>query len=348
MQPSLTSQVGSALPADPGAPCRAARNVQREGPGCHRPCGLEPRVQFGERWFKEPGRRRAARPTAERRGTHERSGTHHRRGRRPAARPHRRPRAAPAAAALPRPDTDAFRNVAIAYGDDNPLWCDPDYGTGTRWGGPIASPVLVGGDTLIGEDEVTEVPAEHKDLMKGDPLRGVHAFYAASAREWWAPLRARPSRHPAQRAGRRARQAERVRRAGHARVDRPGVPRRRRRAAVGPVPADGPHRADQGPRAQEVRRHRDRAVHRRADRRDQRAVPRRAPPRRRAALVGGRRGGRRARPDGEGPADRHRHDLLARRHGHGPLRRRARCGSARRTASASPASSTATTSTSPT
>ena len=87
-----------------------------------------------------------------------------------------------------RPGTDAFRNVAIAYGDDNPLWCDPDYGVATRWGGPIASPVLVGGDTLIGEDEVTEVPAEHRDLMKGDPLRGVHAFYAASAREWWAPL----------------------------------------------------------------------------------------------------------------------------------------------------------------
>ena len=25
--------------------------------------------------------------------------------------------------------------------------------------------------------------------MKGDPLRGVHAFYSASEREWWAPLR---------------------------------------------------------------------------------------------------------------------------------------------------------------
>ena len=87
-----------------------------------------------------------------------------------------------------RPGTDAFRNVAISFGDDNPLWCDPHYGVGTRWGQPIASPVLVGGDTLIGEDEVTEVPAEHRDLMKGDPLRGVHAFYAASAREWWAPL----------------------------------------------------------------------------------------------------------------------------------------------------------------
>ena len=29
--------------------------------------------------------------------------------------------------------------------------------------------------------------------MKGDPLRGVHAFYSASAREWWAPLRPGPA-----------------------------------------------------------------------------------------------------------------------------------------------------------
>jgi acyl dehydratase len=86
------------------------------------------------------------------------------------------------------PTVDSFRNVAIAYGDDNPLWCDPEYGPKTRWAQPIASPVLVGGDTLIGEDEVTEVAPEHAELMKGDPLRGVHAFYAASAREWWAPL----------------------------------------------------------------------------------------------------------------------------------------------------------------
>jgi acyl dehydratase len=88
-----------------------------------------------------------------------------------------------------RPGTDAFRNVAVAYGDDNPLWCDPDYGIKTRWEGPIAPPPLVGGDTLIGEDEVTAVPPEQRDLMKGDPLRGVHAFYSASRREWWAPLR---------------------------------------------------------------------------------------------------------------------------------------------------------------
>ncbi|HEX4865759.1 MAG TPA: hypothetical protein VFV02_16945, partial [Acidimicrobiales bacterium] len=86
------------------------------------------------------------------------------------------------------PGLDAFRNVSIAYGDDNPLWCDPHYGDRTVWRGPIASPVLVGGDSLIGVDEVAEV-SEHKDLMRGDPLRGVHAFYSASAREWWSPLR---------------------------------------------------------------------------------------------------------------------------------------------------------------
>jgi acyl dehydratase len=88
-----------------------------------------------------------------------------------------------------RPNTDAFRIVAEAYGDDNPLWCDPDYASKSVWGGPLAPPPLVGGDSLIGEDEVTAVPDDLRDLMKGDPLRGVHAFYSASAREWWAPLR---------------------------------------------------------------------------------------------------------------------------------------------------------------
>lgn len=86
------------------------------------------------------------------------------------------------------PTVDTFRHVAFAYGDDNPLWCDEDYGTSTRWAGPIAPPALVGGDTLVGEDEVTEVPPEHEALLRGDPLRGVHAFYSASSREWWAPL----------------------------------------------------------------------------------------------------------------------------------------------------------------
>ena len=87
------------------------------------------------------------------------------------------------------PGVDAFRHVAEAYGDDNPLWSDEDYAAGTCWDGVIAPPPLVGGDSLIGFDEVPEVPEAHRALMKGDPLRGVHAFYSAAAREWWAPLR---------------------------------------------------------------------------------------------------------------------------------------------------------------
>lgn len=82
-----------------------------------------------------------------------------------------------------RPNEDAFRHVAEAYGDDNPLWWDHDHDS--RWDGPLAPPHLVGGDTMIGEDEVTTRPPE----LKGDPLRGVHAFYAGSFREWWNPLR---------------------------------------------------------------------------------------------------------------------------------------------------------------
>jgi acyl dehydratase len=87
------------------------------------------------------------------------------------------------------PNVDAFRHVANCYGDDNPLYCDPVYAEKSVWGGIIAPPPMVGGDTLIGEDEVTRVAEDKRDLMKGDPLRGVHAFYSASAREWWAPLR---------------------------------------------------------------------------------------------------------------------------------------------------------------
>lgn len=87
------------------------------------------------------------------------------------------------------PGADAFRHVAEAIGDDNPLWCEPDYATASVWGGPIASPSLNGGDTLIGENEVDELDAERRALLKGDPLKGAHAYYSASAREWWRPLR---------------------------------------------------------------------------------------------------------------------------------------------------------------
>jgi acyl dehydratase len=88
-----------------------------------------------------------------------------------------------------RPGEDAFRTVAWSYGDDNPLWSDPDYAAASVWKGSVAPPPLIGGDSLIGEDQLTEAEREQARELRGDPLRGVHAFYAASEREWWAPLR---------------------------------------------------------------------------------------------------------------------------------------------------------------
>ena len=125
----------------------------------------------------------------------------------------------------------------------------------TRWDGRSRRRCSSAATRSIGDDEVTELDADTKALLKGDPLRGVHAFYAASAPASGGRRCARCATVARRNAlvG-RARQAERVRRAGRARVDRPGVPRGRRSAARRPVPADDPHRADQGARAQEVRR----------------------------------------------------------------------------------------------
>lgn len=87
------------------------------------------------------------------------------------------------------PNEDAFRHVAEAYGDDNPLWCDPEHAAASVWGGPIAPPHLNGGDTLVGHCEVGRLDDSTRELLRGDPIRGAHAFYAGSHREWWAPLR---------------------------------------------------------------------------------------------------------------------------------------------------------------
>ena len=185
--------------------------------------------------------------------------------------------------------------------------------------------------------------------MKGDPLRGVHAFYSASAREWWAPLR--PDRQLSRRnalVGVLDKPSEFAGRAVHEWTG-PGVPRGRRPRALGAVPADDPHRAHAGPRPQE-------------ERRAWSCVPiptTRSTPSRRSTPARGPRGAETrwwedvAEGDAVGPMVKgpltvtdmvcwHAGD------GHGALRREARCASATRTGPGSRASSTATSSTCPT
>ncbi len=172
-------------------------------------------------------------------------GLHHRSGDRTVARPHRHPRAAPGArrttparaptpsATWPRPTATTTRCGATRSTPQAPAGA-----------ASIAPPPLVGGDTLIGEDEVTEVARGAPRPDEGRPAaRRARLLLGQRARVVGAAA-ARPPGDAAQRAGRRARQAERVRRARRARVDRPGLPRRRRPAPLRPVPADDPHRAD--------------------------------------------------------------------------------------------------------
>ena len=302
---------------------------------------LRPRLALrrlqAERARPRDGRRRASRSTSRRRrsprGPDERDRPHHRRGRRPAARAHRHPRAAPAC----RRTTAARRTTRsatspIAYGDDNPLWCDPDYGAEDPLGASRSRRrALVGGDTLIGEDEVTAVAPEHRDLMKGDPLRGVHAFYAGQrARVVGAVVPAAPGRSAATRSS-----ACSTSRASSPAGRSTSGPRRCSATTTGTL-LSGQYRLMIRTEREKARERKKydaielAAVHRRrrsprSTRSTRRERPRGAEPRWWEDVARGRRG----RPDGEGPAHRHRHGLLARGHGHGPLRREA--AAARRT-----------------
>jgi acyl dehydratase len=81
---------------------------------------------------------------------------------------------------------DGVRHFANGYGDSNPLWCDPEYGEKTRWGGLIAPPTFL---YTMGEPIVPQHTPEQKAILKGDPLAGLGAYQAVMEFEWWRPLR---------------------------------------------------------------------------------------------------------------------------------------------------------------
>lgn len=81
---------------------------------------------------------------------------------------------------------DGSRQFAYGYGDDNPLYCDPNYAEGTVWGGLVAPPTFL---YTMGEDSAPTPTAEQKQVLKGDPFAGLGSYQAVMEFEWWNPLR---------------------------------------------------------------------------------------------------------------------------------------------------------------
>jgi acyl dehydratase len=84
-------------------------------------------------------------------------------------------------------NADATRHFAYGYGDDNPLYCDPEYGKNTRWGGLIAPPNFA---YCMGENAAQALTPEQKQELKGDPFAGLGSYQAAMEFEYYRPLQA--------------------------------------------------------------------------------------------------------------------------------------------------------------
>jgi acyl dehydratase len=80
---------------------------------------------------------------------------------------------------------DGIRHYANGFGDDNPLWCDPDYAAATRWGGLVAPPGFLEGAGLT--PKVT-TPPEVRARGRG-ALSGVHMFWAGDHIRYFRPVR---------------------------------------------------------------------------------------------------------------------------------------------------------------
>ncbi len=79
---------------------------------------------------------------------------------------------------------DALRNYARGIGDINPFYRDPEYARSTRVGKFVAHPTFM---LYMGVSDKKELSEEdvRRSGGRGDPLAGVHAFYAGHDLEWF-------------------------------------------------------------------------------------------------------------------------------------------------------------------
>lgn len=80
---------------------------------------------------------------------------------------------------------DAIRNFALCIGDDNPLYTDPDYGRGTRWGSQVAPQIMAAviQAPLQGDRISKELHTKTKGIFKG-----LHVFMSGGTWNWYRPI----------------------------------------------------------------------------------------------------------------------------------------------------------------
>jgi acyl dehydratase len=81
---------------------------------------------------------------------------------------------------------DSIRLFAMSYGSDDPLHCDPDYASKTRWGGVIApGPMVVNmGAPLRGDPRPEAIARAKRGLLKN-----IHQYHSATEWRWHGPVR---------------------------------------------------------------------------------------------------------------------------------------------------------------
>jgi acyl dehydratase len=79
---------------------------------------------------------------------------------------------------------EAIRRWAISIGDNNPLFVDPGYPKGTRWGEPVAP---IGFEMSMGVQRHPPIP-EELDRETRKALRGVQLYHSGGENFYYAPV----------------------------------------------------------------------------------------------------------------------------------------------------------------
>ena len=79
---------------------------------------------------------------------------------------------------------DAIRHFAHGMGDDNPIYCNPQYARNSRWGDVMAPPMFY---RTMGIGTLTERTTEEPEIRR-DPLSGIHSWYSGDTVHFLRPI----------------------------------------------------------------------------------------------------------------------------------------------------------------